>query len=812
MELTALRDALSSHKNSAITQAIRGLGGQGKSSLAVEYAFRCHEGEAGYPSYDYILWTRADSTTDLLTGYAKIAEVIPVTSLKPEDQQQVAADVRKWLETNESWLLIYDNADEPDLLEALRPRNANGHILLTSRAHSFKGYLGIKHPIELRSLRPKDAIAFLFDRTIRKPEEESTGELQAVADLAEHLGYFPLALEQAAAYIAAEDISFASYLAEFRKREQELLNEAAPETGDYRNAEEQEYKTIRTTWDLNFQAVEKENPATAELLRFAAFLAPDEIPYVLIIAGAGELGSPLSDVFANLSSELDHIKACDRLLRPLLRYSLVEKNGEHHAFSVHRMVQSVQRDRLQTSHLDRVGRAVSAVCTAFPNPEFGNWDWCATLLPHALACLNHARQNKLETDETALLLNRAGTYLSDRGLYFEAKPLYEKALDILQRVSPHDHAIIAISMNNMAGLYTNLARYEQAEPLYKQALAIQQTALPEEHLDIASSLNNLASLYATQGRYAEAETLYQQVLAIRQKTWPEGYQDIAMSLSNLAALYNYQGRYKEAKPLLQQALSLRRKALPEDHPDIAISLNNLAISYNGQGQHAKAEPLFKEALAIRRTSLPEGHPEIGKSLGNLAGTYNSQRRYTEAEPLFHQALAIVRNALPAGHPEIADTLNNLAGLYYEQGQYGQAGPLFEEALAMRRKSLREDHPDLGISLGNLAGLYMHQKRFTEAEPLYEQALDIRQKALPEGHPDIANILNNLASLYESQGRYVEAEPLYEEATENMVRALGLQHPNTQGVLNNYVGFMTKQGRQEKAIEFLRGLGMEYPQE
>ena len=92
---------------------------------------------------------------------------------------KVASDVQRWLEANENWLFIYDNADDPDLLEPYRPRNTRGHIPLTSRAHRFKGHLGIVDPIKLRSLHPPDAEAFLFRRTNRKQEKASASERQA---------------------------------------------------------------------------------------------------------------------------------------------------------------------------------------------------------------------------------------------------------------------------------------------------------------------------------------------------------------------------------------------------------------------------------------------------------------------------------------------------------------------------------------------------------------------------------------------------------------------------------------------------------
>jgi tetratricopeptide (TPR) repeat protein len=601
-ELTALAAALTTEKSAALTQAssgkaqaLSGLGGIGKTQTAIEYAWRCREGREGYPAYEAILFTRADAPTALLAGYADIARALDLTLSNPDDPQQTAAEVRHWLETHENWLLLCDNADEPGILEPFRPRNAQGHLLLTSRAHSFKPELAIKKPITLHNLRPEEALSFLYDRTGRCAETEPEAEQRAAVQLVAELGYFPLALEQAAGYIVAREKRFAAYLQEYRKREQELLNASTPETGDYRSSQnDREYRTVATTWDLNFQAIEEIDPASAELLRLSAFLAPDAIPAELIIEGADQLGPPLSDRFADLEDETAIESAYDDLLAPILRYSLIDKDREAYTYSLHRMVQSVQRERLKEKRQPWIERVVRAVNAAFPHVEFQNWEQCARLLAQALACLEHARKEQIETKEAARLCNQVAYYLNERGLYAEAEPLYREALAILRKALPEGHPDIATSLNNLAGLYRDQGRTTEAEPLYREALAILRKALPEGHPDIALSLNNLAEHYRGQGRTTEAEPLFREALAMRRKALPEGHPDIALSLNNLAELYRGQGRSTEAEPLYREALATFVKALGPQHPNTRIVFNNVVNFLTRQGRKAEAEALSRQ--------------------------------------------------------------------------------------------------------------------------------------------------------------------------------------------------------------------------
>jgi len=695
----------------------------------VEYAYRYRE------AYDWVFWVKADTDLNLATDFGKIASAVglPPPAAQPLDETVQA--VKRWLETNDRWLLIFDNADTPAWLKPYRPSNPNGRVLITSRAQVFDS-LRIAQPFEIHQFPPEDAIAFLFKRT----ERQRNHLLEAtVAELANELGYLPLALEQAGAYLLNKKaLSLSDYLKSYRKRRLQLL-EAQPPDPDHYPA------SVATTWAINFQEVEQTTPAAADLLSLSAFLAPDDIPFELLVLGATHLGARLS---AALADATDDPLLLPELLEPLTRYSLIRVEPETYCYSIHRMVQAVLRDRMDIPTQQHwVEKGVTALDAAFPPVEFQYWHLCDRLLPHVQAIFQHLNHHPTISVTLARLLNQTGVYLKEQGRYVEAVPPHTYAIDVRERQLGADHPDVANSLNNLAEIYTLLGRYAEAETLYTNACAINERYYGTDHPEVATDLNDLAGLYKSQGRYAEAETLY-----IR-------------------------------------SLTIRVQQLGSDHPCIGTSLNNLALLYTLQGRYTEAEVFFVRSLEICEQQFGAIHPNIAQSLNNLAGLYRSQGRYSEAEPLFVRSLAIREQQLGANYPYVASTLNNLASLYRSQGRYSEAEPLFVRSLAIREQQLRANHPDVATSLNNLALLYKAQERYTEAEPLFVRSLTISEQQLGANHPNVAASLNNLALLYTVQGRYIEAEPLHLRTLFILFKELGAEHPNTQATVQDFLFFL-----------------------
>jgi tetratricopeptide (TPR) repeat protein len=769
-------------------QSLNGLGGIGKTQTALEYAYRYRQ------DYKIVLWGVANSREALIADFAAMAGLFNLPEKNSQDQSEAIVAVRRWLENNDGWLLILDDADEIAMAREFIPAGNSGHVLLTTRAQSTDA-IAVRNAVE--KMGPEEGMRFLLRRTgkIEKEERlESVPEalrIQAKA-LAKELGGLPLALAQAAAFIEKTSSSFELYLDLYRSKCSVFL----AHRGEYA----EDHPSVKATVLLAFKKVEESNQAAADLLRVCAFLEADAIPEEIFSEGATELGEVLASI---AESPLDLSDAIEEAGR----FSLLHRHPEARTMSLHRLVQAVLRDEMDSDARRMwAERAVRAVNKIFPEVEYENWQSCSRLVLHAQLLAHSIEVFAFDFPEAARMLTQAGLYLKGRAQYAEAEPLYRRALAIREKVLGAEHPDVANSLINLAGLCYSQGKYAEAEPLYQRALAIREKVLGAEHLDVATSFNNLAALYSSQGKYGEAEPLYLRTLSIREKVLGPEHPVVANSLNNLAALYYNQGKYAEAEPLYQRALAIYEKVLGAEHAWVANSLNNLGGLYDNQGKYAEVEPLYLRALAIREKVLGAEHPDVATSLNNLAALYDNEGRYSEAEPLYQRALAISAKALGPEHPDVAQSLNNLAGLYYNQGKYNDAESLYQRALAIYEKVLGPEHPDVATSLNNLALLYDNQGKYKEAELLYQRAIAISEKSLGPEHPSVATNFNNLAGLYKSQRRYAEAEPLYRHALAIREKALGPEHPDVATSLNNLAGLYYNLGKNEVAEPlYLRAL-------
>jgi tetratricopeptide (TPR) repeat protein len=760
--------------------ALSGLGGVGKTQTAVEYAHRHLD------KYDHVFWATADSQEALISGYVAIAGLLKLPESDAQDQTLAVGAVKRWLASSQRWLLLLDNADRPEILEPFLPSEPKGHILLTSRAQLFDT-IDIVKPVDVDEMSYAEARNFLFKRTGR--EEGGGPEPKAASQLTAELGFLPLALEQACAYIVRNKSLFQDYLHSFRKRRLQLLNKHGPVAGGYR-------ESVRTTWSMNFRELEKESGAAADLLRLCAFLSPDSIPIEFLTMGAPALGNLISAALANVQEDP---VVLDETLAPLTYFSLIRRQIDTRSYSLHRLVQEVVSAELNPKRRRLwAERAVRALELAFPDTHFSTWSVCERFLPQVHACANLIDQWAFGFLEAGQLLQRAGVYLSERGRYVDAEPLFERARTIREKALGPDDPDVAWSLYNLGVVYHAQGRYANAEPLFERARATWEKALGSEHPDVAFSLHALALLYDTQGQYAKAEPLYKRALAIREKGLGPEHPNVAWSLQGLAGLYHSQGQYGKAEPLYQRALAIRQRKLQCDHPNIASSLHNLAELYYKQGRYEKAALFYEWALEIWEKALGPEHPDVALNLHNLARLYDTQAQYAKAEPLYVRALEIREKALGADHPDVASSLQGLAGLYHSQGQYEKAEPLYERALTIRQTKLQSAHPDMAWSLQGLAGLYHSQGQYGKAEPLYERAAAMWTKALGPEHPNVALSLHNLARLYDTQAQYTKAEPLYKRACLIWEKALGPENQYLKASLEDYALLLRAIGRPAEA--------------
>jgi tetratricopeptide (TPR) repeat protein len=606
-------------------QALHGLGGVGKTQLALEYAHH-HAGD-----YDLVWWVTAEQAAAIPGQLIALARRLGL----PEAAEQAETVHALWdaLRHRDRWLLIFDNAEHPSDLRPWWPPDT-GRVLVTSRNPTWTG-LAATVPVDV--LPRADAVAFLQHRL---------GRDDATLDrLADALGDLPLALEQAAAYLEETATTPNDYLDLLGARTRELFTLGQPATTA---------QTVATTWAVSLQQLREETPAAVDLLMLCAFLAADDIPRSLAAGHAKRLPERLA---ATVADPLAYQQA----IAALRRYALVKTSTD--ALSVHRLLQAVVRQRLDPDEQQRwASAALRLVGAAFPTEPLdpAGWPTSARLLPHALAVTDHASTLGVDPDTTASLLAEAGAYVFERADYPQARYLHERALNLREgRLGP-DHPATAESLRYLAFALGIQGDLGGARRLHERALSIREVCLGPNHPTTAASLSDLALVLRDQGDLDGAHTLLERALHILEVRLGPDHSDTARSLNGLALVLRDQGDLDGARTLYQRAVDIREARLGPDHPTTAYSLNGFALVLREQGDLDQARMLLERALHIREVRLGPDHPLTAQSLNGLAIVLRDQGDLDGARTLLERALLIYETRLGPNHPNTMRSRRDLA--------------------------------------------------------------------------------------------------------------------------------------------------------
>jgi tetratricopeptide (TPR) repeat protein/MinD-like ATPase involved in chromosome partitioning or flagellar assembly len=732
--------------------AITGMGGIGKTQLAVEFVHRYGQFFAGGCH-----WCSFDDRDGVPAQIAACGGVgalnVPgFDDLRLDDQVQLVEQA--WRQPLPR-LLVFDNCEDETLLQRWLPTTGGSRVLVTSRRAAWDAALGVR-VLALDALPRVESIALLgqFRPDLAADDPD-------LAQIAAELGDLPLALYLAGRYLGMyrDDLAPAAYLAEVQAA---LLEHPSLIGEDQAITPTKHSVHVRRTISLSYDRLDAVEPVDAlarALLARAACFAPDvPIPRALLEA----------------TVEAVDARQVRRALRRLSNLGLLEREGVT-ALRLHRLVAAfVRRDADDDTAQLMAEQALLDMAEALD--QDGLRAQLLELQPHLHQMIAHALV--LDDEPAATRCTRLAYRLNRIGDYASARALYKRALAIREQVLGPEHPDTVTTMNNLAGLLQSQGDYAAARVLYVRALAIREVALGPRHATTATSLNNLAELLRSQGDYAAARPLLERALVIRERALGPQHPDTAQSLNNLAALLKDQGDYAAARPLYARALAIREAALGPQHPDTAQSLNNLAGLLQVLGEYAAARQLLERALAVREAALGPQHPDTAASLNNLAALLQTQREYAGARPLYERALTIWERAVGPEHPEMARTLNNLAALLAAEREYAQAQLLCERALDICERRLGRGHPDTARSISNLGSLLHLQGKYAVARSYLEESLAIREQALGAEHPDTAGALANLAHSARDTGNRHEARVLYARALGISERALGAEHAET----------------------------------
>ena len=667
VELEQIHAQLQARSTVAIS-ALSGMGGIGKTELALQYA-RQHCREGSYPGG--LCWVRAreDVSTQIISFVRSCLELVP------PDDLELAEKVRwcwgRWREG--AALLIFDDVQQyEDIAPFLPPQESRFKVLLTTRSH----FGASVREIQLEVLSEAKALELLQSLVERDRPDlrgfENLGGLETAKQICEWLGYLPLGIELVGRYLARKpDTSLATLWQRLQDKRLDAIAFKQAEPGMTASL------GVAAAFELSWQTLDASAQQVAAVLSLFALV---EIPWTLV-----EQCLPAFD-----AEELEELRD-----RQLLGTHLL-KRVDQGMYQLHQLLREFfAAKRSQRTDETALQQAFYEVVIAeaervFDKPERSLMRESTITLSH-LKEANHTLERLPQDADLAACSFWIARLCWKQGRYSEAELHCCKALEIRQQIFGDNHRDSVQSLSDLSVLRQSQGRYSEGESLCRQALKIRQQLFKNAHPDVAQSLNNLSLYCILRGLYAEAEALLLEALEIWQQQLGHDHADVAIGLSNLANLYDAQRRYGEVELFSKQSLEIRQRLLGNHHPDVALSLNNLAILHWSQGRCEEAELLLVRALEIWQRQLGDDHPTVATSLSNLARFYRSQARYSDSESLFLQSLSILQNQLSAEHPSRARVVSGLAHLYESQGRFRESESLYLQSLPILSAKFAENH-------------------------------------------------------------------------------------------------------------------------
>jgi nucleoside phosphorylase/tetratricopeptide (TPR) repeat protein len=636
--LADLHKALTKGKPTAITQphAVYGLGGIGKTQTALQYA-HLHRDD-----YQAIFWVHADSHASLINDYFNLADLLNLSVAQKQDPDYIVTAVKRWFQAHDRWLLIFDNAEDLEMVSSFFPTGAAGNILLTTRRQATGT---IAQQIRVENMSTDEGALFLLRRAkvilLHTPLEQIyQTDLQKAQEISRILSGLPLALDQAGAYIEETKCSLAEYLEIYQKRRADLLTRRGTVSSGHPDS-------VATTFSLLYERVKKNNNGAIALLKLCAFLQADAIPTEIInIEGAPELASEL------LSIASDPFER-NRAIEELLQHSLLYRDTNANILTIHRLVQAVIKDSMTQDEQQHWGElAVQAVNHAFPpRGDYTTWPTCQRYFPQAQECAELIKRWKLTSVDAFHLLDKTANYAYQRAQYEEAKQLLQQLLAVQGSVEDPEYSYTnTITIHNaIAGIDRIQARYAEAEERYVLTLRMCENIKDSMPPVLASIYSGLGVVYEKQGRHSEAEQLLQEALSINLQHEQETLQ-VATCQNDLAMVYKKQERFREAETLYLRSLAIREKLLGPHDPFLSEILNNIAVLYRSWGKYPQAEEYYLRSHHIKEQIYEPDHPRMATSYNNLATVYEAQGKYPEACSYYQKAIGICERKLGPDHP------------------------------------------------------------------------------------------------------------------------------------------------------------------
>jgi tetratricopeptide (TPR) repeat protein len=771
-----------------LARAVYGLGGVGKTQLVLEYAHRFQA------DYDLIWWIDAEQPLEISLALADLAGRLglPTSDNAAESAAAALEQLRRGVAGR--WLLIFDNAEDPEDLAAFLPAGS-GHIIITSRNRAWTRHAG---PVELDVFSQRESVVHLMRHVPGLDDLDATRVSRAVGNL-------PLAIEQAAAWLAETGMPAGLYAEWLETQATSALGLNKPL--DYA-------KPVVAAWNLSISRLRERSPASIRLLQILAFCSPGPISATLLYSDA--MINSLRPYDIALSKPM-----LSRVIGEISRFALVKVDQSSNPVQIHRLVQEVIRSQMNEEEQVETRHRVHEILSG-ARPSQGdtddpaNWSTYDIIWPH----LSPSVAEECDDPRTRQLLIDWVRYQWKHGEFEAGLALAKRLENLWSHELGSDHQQTLHLQFQIANVLRSQGRFEEARDLDTYVLERQRMVLGPDHPHALMTANGLSADLRALGEFQKSLTLDQATYESFRDQFGQDYPRTLVAGHNLGCSLRLIGDCFTARRLDEETLIRQRQVLGREHPDTLLLAGGLALDLRAAGAFRESVTLLRDTWAKYREVLGDGMTETLLTAASLAVSLRKAGEQSEAMALALDTYERYEQRYGFEAPDALSCALNLACDYAATGDIPRALDLVRGVKAAYQSDLGRNHPNTLVAANNLACYLRRNGQFHEALTLMTDTLARMRHKLGENHPLTLSCAVNLASCQGDSGDPQSAETLHRQTGVLLNEVLGRDHPDTLVCEANLAVTMRQAGRTEEAeqqrmrtIESIsRILGPQHPDE